>query len=34
VDRISDRGHVLEATGDSHRKPGRNALIAPQFRTC
>jgi len=34
VDRISDRGHVLEATGDSYRKPGRNAVVEPQFRTC
>jgi len=34
VDRISDRGHVLEATGESYRKPGRNAVVAPQFRAC
>jgi len=34
VDRISDRGHVIEAAGDSYRKPGRKAVASPQFRAC
>jgi DNA replication protein DnaC len=34
VDRISDRGHLLEATGDSYRRPGRKAVVTPQFRAC
>jgi DNA replication protein DnaC len=34
VDRVADRGHVLEATGDSYRKPGRKAIVEPQFRAC
>jgi DNA replication protein DnaC len=32
ADRLTDRGHLLEATGDSYRKPGRNAVVSPQFR--
>jgi DNA replication protein DnaC len=32
ADRLTDRGHLLEATGDSYRKPGRNVVISPQFR--
>jgi DNA replication protein DnaC len=34
ADRLSDRGHLLEATGDSYRKPGRKAVAAPKFRAC
>jgi DNA replication protein DnaC len=33
ADRLTDRGYLLEATGDSYWKPGRNAVISPQFRT-
>jgi DNA replication protein DnaC len=33
VDRLTDRGHLLEATGDPYWKPGRNAVVSPQFRT-
>jgi DNA replication protein DnaC len=33
ADRLTDRGHLLEATGDPYWKPGRNAVISPQFRT-
>jgi DNA replication protein DnaC len=32
ADRLTDRGHLLDATGDSYRKPGRNAVVSPQFR--
>jgi DNA replication protein DnaC len=31
ADRLTDRGHLLEAAGDSYRKPGRNAVVTPQF---
>lgn len=31
--RLTDRGHLLEATGDPYWKPGRNAVASPQFRT-
>jgi len=34
VDCVTDRGHVLEATGDSYRQPGRKAIVEPQFRAC
>jgi DNA replication protein DnaC len=33
ADRLTDRGHLLEATGDSYWKPGRNAVVSPKFRT-
>jgi DNA replication protein DnaC len=33
VDRLTDRGHLLEATGDPYWKPGRNSIVSPQFRT-
>ncbi len=33
ADRLTDRGHLLEATGDPYWKPGRNAMVSPQFRT-
>ena len=33
ADRLTDRGHLLEATGDPYWKPGRNAVVSPQFRT-
>jgi len=32
ADRLTERGHLLEATGDAYRKPGRNAVNSPQFR--
>jgi DNA replication protein DnaC len=32
ADRLTDRGHLLEATGDSYWKPGRKAVVSPQFR--
>jgi DNA replication protein DnaC len=32
ADRLTDRGHLLEATGDCYWKPGRNAVVSPQFR--
>jgi DNA replication protein DnaC len=32
ADRLSDRGHLLKATGDSYRKPGRKAVVTPKFR--
>ncbi len=34
ADRLSDRGHLLKATGDSYRKPGRKAVVIPRFRAC
>jgi hypothetical protein len=34
ADRLTDRGHLLETTADSYWKPGRNAVVSPQFRTC
>ena len=33
ADRLTDRGHLLEATGDPYWKPGRNVVASPQFRT-
>jgi DNA replication protein DnaC len=33
VGRLTDRGYLLEATGDSYWKPVRNAVVSPQFRT-
>ena len=33
ADRLTDRGHLLEATGDSYWKLGRNAVVSPKFRT-
>ena len=33
ADRLTDRGHLLELTGDPYWKPGRNAIVSPQFRT-
>jgi DNA replication protein DnaC len=33
ADRLTDRGHLLEATGGPYWKPGRNAVVTPQFRT-
>jgi DNA replication protein DnaC len=33
ADRLTDRGHLLEATGNPYWKPGRNAVVSPQFRT-
>ena len=32
ADRLTDRGHILEATGDPYWKSGRNAVVSPQFR--
>lgn len=32
VDRLIDRGHLLEAAGDPYWKPGRNVVVSPQFR--
>ena len=32
ADRLTDRGHLLEATGEPYWKPGRNAVVSPQFR--
>ena len=32
ADRLTDRGHLLEATGELYWKPGRNAVVSPQFR--
>ena len=34
VDRLTDRGHLLETTGNPYWKPGRNAVAISQFRTC
>lgn len=34
ADRLSDRGHLLKATGESYRKPGRKAVVTPKFRAC
>jgi DNA replication protein DnaC len=34
ADRLSDRGHMLRATGDSYWKPGRKVVAAPKFRAC
>jgi DNA replication protein DnaC len=31
VDRLTDRGHLLEATGDPYWKPGRNAVVSRNF---
>jgi DNA replication protein DnaC len=33
ADRLTDRGHLLKATGDPYWKPGRNVVVSPQFRT-
>jgi DNA replication protein DnaC len=33
ADRLTDRGHVLVATGDPYWKAGRNGVVSPQFRT-
>jgi len=33
ADRLTDRGHLLEATGDPYWKPGRKAVVISQFRT-
>jgi len=33
ADRLTDRGHLLEATGDPYWKPGRKAVLSPQFRS-
>jgi DNA replication protein DnaC len=30
--RLTDRGHLLEATGDPYWKPGRKAVVISQFR--
>ena len=32
ADRLTDRGHLLEATGDPYWKPGRKAVVISQFR--
>jgi DNA replication protein DnaC len=32
ADRLTDCGHLLETTGDSYWKPGRNAVVSPPFR--
>jgi DNA replication protein DnaC len=32
ADRLTDRGHLLEATGDPSWKQGRNSVVSPQFR--
>jgi DNA replication protein DnaC len=32
ADRLTDRGHLLEATGEPYWKPGRKAVGSPQFR--
>jgi hypothetical protein len=32
ADRLTDRGHLLEATGEPYWKPGRKAVLSPQFR--
>jgi DNA replication protein DnaC len=34
ADRLSDRGHLLKASGDSYWKPGRTAVATPKFRAC
>jgi DNA replication protein DnaC len=34
ADRLTDRGHLLEATGDPYWKPGRKTVVISQFRTC
>ena len=34
ADRLTDRGHLLEATGDPCWKPGRKTVVISQFRTC
>jgi DNA replication protein DnaC len=33
ADRLTDRGHLLEATGDPYWKPGRKTVVIPRFRT-
>jgi DNA replication protein DnaC len=33
ADRLTHRGHLLEATGDPYWNPGRKAIVSPQFRT-
>ncbi|HEY1477280.1 MAG TPA: ATP-binding protein [Chthoniobacterales bacterium] len=33
ADRLTDRGHLLEANGDPYWKPGRKAVVISQFRT-
>jgi DNA replication protein DnaC len=32
-DRLTDRGHLLQANGDPYWKQGRKAVASPQFRT-
>jgi DNA replication protein DnaC len=32
ADRLTDRGHLLEATGEAYWKPGRKAVVSPRFR--
>jgi len=34
ADRLTDRGHLLEATGDPYWKPGRKTVVISQFRMC
>jgi DNA replication protein DnaC len=33
ADRLTDRGHLLEAAGEAYWKPGRSAVVVSQFRT-
>jgi DNA replication protein DnaC len=33
ADRLTDRGYLLEATGDSYWRPVRKAVVSPKFRT-
>ncbi|HEY0793717.1 MAG TPA: ATP-binding protein [Chthoniobacterales bacterium] len=32
TDRLTDRGHLLEATGEPYWRPGRKAVVVPRFR--